>query len=71
MSTIIVVCLFLGAVQLVSLAFIAEYLAKVFEEVKGRPRYVVAQLINFHEPGVTPPPGQAAAAERWPKQPPS
>jgi dolichol-phosphate mannosyltransferase len=47
LSTIIVVCLFLGAVQLVSLAFIAEYLGKVFEEVKGRPRYVVAQLINF------------------------
>ena len=48
-STIIVVCLFLGAVQLVSLAFIAEYLGKVFEEVKGRPRYVVAKLINFHD----------------------
>ncbi len=49
-STIIIVCLFLGAVQLVSLAFIAEYLGKVFEEVKGRPRYVVAQLLNFDEP---------------------
>jgi polyisoprenyl-phosphate glycosyltransferase len=70
-STIIVVCLFLGAVQLVSLAFIAEYLAKVFEEVKGRPRYVVARLINFHEPAVTPPPHQVAAPERWPKPPPS
>ena len=47
LSTVIVICLFLGAVQLVSLAFIAEYLGKVFEEVKGRPRYVVAHLINF------------------------
>jgi glycosyltransferase involved in cell wall biosynthesis len=46
-STIIVVCLFLGAVQLFSLAFIAEYLAKIFEEVKGRPPYVVAKLLNF------------------------
>lgn len=48
-STIIVVCLFLGAVQLVSLAFIAEYLAKVFEEVKARPHYIVAKLLNFEE----------------------
>jgi glycosyltransferase involved in cell wall biosynthesis len=49
-STIIVVCLFLGAVQLFSLAFLAEYLAKIFEEVKGRPHFVVAKLLNFDEP---------------------
>ena len=48
-STIIVVLLFLGAVQLVSLALIGEYLGRVFEEVKGRPRYVVSQLLNFDE----------------------
>jgi glycosyltransferase involved in cell wall biosynthesis len=48
-STIIVVCLFLGAVQLFSLAFIAEYLAKIFEEVKQRPHFVVAKLLNFDE----------------------
>lgn len=49
-STIIVVCLFLGAVQLFSLAFLAEYLAKIFEEVKGRPHFVVAKVLNFDEP---------------------
>jgi len=48
-STIIVVCLFLGAVQLFSLSFIAEYLAKIFEEVKGRPLFVVAKTLNFEE----------------------
>jgi glycosyltransferase involved in cell wall biosynthesis len=46
-STIIVVCLFLGAVQLFSLSFIAEYLAKIFEEVKARPLFVVAKTLNF------------------------
>lgn len=49
-STIIIVCLFLGAVQLFSLAFIAEYLAKIFEEVKQRPHFVVAKTLNFDEP---------------------
>jgi polyisoprenyl-phosphate glycosyltransferase len=49
-STIIVVCLFLGAVQLFSLAFLAEYLAKIFEEVKGRPHFVVAKVLNLDEP---------------------
>ena len=48
-STIVVVCLFLGAVQLFSLSFIAEYLAKIFEEVKGRPLFVVAKTLNFDE----------------------
>jgi polyisoprenyl-phosphate glycosyltransferase len=49
-STIIVVCLFLGAINLLSLSFIAEYIGKVFEEVKQRPQFVVAKLLNFDEP---------------------
>ena len=48
-STIIIVILFLGAVQLFSLAFLAEYLAKIFEEVKQRPHFVVAKTLNFDE----------------------
>jgi polyisoprenyl-phosphate glycosyltransferase len=46
-ATIIVVCLFLGATNLLSLAFIAEYVGKVFDEVKQRPLYVVSKLLNF------------------------
>jgi glycosyltransferase involved in cell wall biosynthesis len=46
-STIIVLCLFLGATNLLSLSFIAEYVGKMFEEVKQRPLYVVSKLLNF------------------------
>jgi len=46
-SIIIVISLFLGAINLLSLAFIAEYIAKIFEEVKQRPQFVVTKLVNF------------------------
>jgi dolichol-phosphate mannosyltransferase len=48
-SLIIVISLFLGAINLMSLAFIAEYIAKIFEEVKQRPQFVVTKLVNFEE----------------------
>ncbi len=60
-STIIVISLFLGSINLLSLAFIAEYIAKIFEEVKGRPQFVVTRLVNFpgqSAPGVEHSPGQ-------------
>jgi polyisoprenyl-phosphate glycosyltransferase len=50
-ATIIVISLFLGAINLLSLAFIAEYVAKIFEEVKQRPQFVVTKLVNFEEHG--------------------
>ena len=48
-STIIVVCLFLGAIQLVCIAFMAEYIGKIFEEVKQRPLYIVSKELNFDQ----------------------
>jgi hypothetical protein len=48
-STVIVVCLFLGAIQLLSISFLAEYIGKIFEEVKQRPTFIVTKLLNFQE----------------------
>jgi glycosyltransferase involved in cell wall biosynthesis len=39
--TLIVVILFLGGVQLTSIGMIGEYLARMFEETKNRPLYLV------------------------------
>jgi glycosyltransferase involved in cell wall biosynthesis len=61
-STIIVISLFLGSINLLSLAFIAEYIAKIFEEVKGRPQFVVTRLVNFPahaQPGAEHSPAEA------------
>lgn len=40
-ESIIVTVLFLGGVQLLTLGIIGDYLGRVFDEVKGRPLYVV------------------------------
>ncbi|MBV9719530.1 MAG: glycosyltransferase family 2 protein [Candidatus Eremiobacteraeota bacterium] len=42
-STIVVV-LFLGGVQLMSLGILGEYLGRVYDEVKGRPLYLISDI---------------------------
>lgn len=45
-TTLLIAVLFLGSVQLLSLSIIAEYLSRVFEEVKARPKYIVEEILN-------------------------
>jgi len=53
--TILVAVLFIGTVQLFSLSIIAEYLGRIFEEVKQRPRFVVREVLNGRQGGGTRP----------------
>lgn len=47
-STIYVLILFFAAIQLTTLAIMGEYLGRIFEEVKGRPRYITRDIVNDH-----------------------
>jgi dolichol-phosphate mannosyltransferase len=44
--TLLVAVLFLGGIQLLSLAIIGDYLGRVFEEVKQRPHFIVREVWN-------------------------
>jgi glycosyltransferase involved in cell wall biosynthesis len=51
-ATVILLELIIGSSLMISLGIVGEYLARIYEEVKGRPRYVVAQSIeNAASPG--------------------
>jgi glycosyltransferase involved in cell wall biosynthesis len=52
-ASLLIVVLSLGAIQLVSIGIIGEYLGRLFLEVKGRPIYVVE---GIYEEGVPRPP---------------
>ena len=45
-STIIVLVLFIGGIQLLCLSIVGSYLAHIYEEVKARPPYVVDEILN-------------------------
>lgn len=47
-TTVILLILFIGSLIMISLGIIGYYLSKIYEEVKGRPRYIVSQIIKPH-----------------------
>ena len=54
-ATVIVVILFIGGIQLLCLAIIASYLAHMYEEVKGRPSFIVESVLNPPDGAELPP----------------
>lgn len=48
-ESIITIMLFLGGVQLITLGVIGHYLGRVFNEVKGRPLFIIRDKVGFDD----------------------
>lgn len=48
-TTIIICVLFLGGVQLITIGILGEYIGRIYEEIKQRPLYVVAEKVGLDE----------------------
>jgi polyisoprenyl-phosphate glycosyltransferase len=46
-ATIIVAIMFFGGIQLLSIGILGEYLARIFTEVKHRPKYIIAKKVGI------------------------
>jgi dolichol-phosphate mannosyltransferase len=49
LATIMIAILFLGSVQLVCIGILGEYIGRIYEEVKGRPLYTLAEVAGFEK----------------------
>lgn len=45
-TTLLIVLLFIGSAVMMSLGIIGYYIARIYEEVKRRPRYIVSKIIH-------------------------
>lgn len=69
--TIVILMLFLGGIQLISVGILGAYIARIYDEVKRRPKFIVDRAVGF-EPEtdprlvVLPAPASGRAAEAEP-----
>ncbi len=48
-TSLLVIILFLGGIQLISIGVLGEYIARIFRETKRRPLYIIAEKYGFSD----------------------
>ncbi|MFM7441857.1 MAG: glycosyltransferase, partial [Snowella sp.] len=48
-ATIAIAVFFFGSVQLICIGILGEYIGRIYEEVKGRPLYTLAEVAGFEQ----------------------
>lgn len=56
-ATTIILVLLLSSFQMFFMFFLGQYVARIYDETRNRPLYVVAQTHGFHQGHTPPPPG--------------
>ena len=49
-TTLLTMMMFIGGVQLITIGILGEYIGRIYEEVKQRPLYVVAEKVGLDSP---------------------
>jgi glycosyltransferase involved in cell wall biosynthesis len=66
--TIVTILLFFSGINLLSLGIVGEYVARIFEEVKGRPLYLVKKTDGSMASGESPKATKNEGQDRYPNQ---
>jgi dolichol-phosphate mannosyltransferase len=64
-TSITVVILLLGGIQLIAIGIIGEYVGRIYDEVKRRPLYLVRERRNIADPPAEPEDAEPEHAETW------
>lgn len=48
-TTLVVLMLLFGGIQLIVLGIMGAYIGGIYEEVKARPRYIIDEVISYHD----------------------
>jgi dolichol-phosphate mannosyltransferase len=46
--TIVILVLFMGGIQLIAIGILGEYIARIYDEVKQRPKFIIDQAHGFY-----------------------
>ena len=49
LTTVIIILIFIGSIMMISLGIIGYYVARIYDEIKGRPKYIVSATCRSKE----------------------